>query len=125
MTGQLWFVKTASGDSPRFILQLTPWSWVREGREGSPNQRLIILMVIIFQLREMKWSVLVNAAGEAGISQAGCAGEGEATGVISTLSTDDADKHKLPFPELLESARSWARHLTAQAVPHPLTKPVK
>lgn len=72
MTGQLWFVKTAS----RFILQLTPWSWVREGREDDPNQRLIIPTVIIFQLREMKWSALMNAAGEAAISQAGCAQEG-------------------------------------------------
>lgn len=82
-------------------------------------------MVIIFQLREMKWYLWMSAPGEAAISQAGCAREGEATGLISTLSTDDADKHKLPFPELLESTRSWARYLTAQAVPHPLTKPVE
>lgn len=68
-------------------------------------------MIIVSQLREMKWCVLMNEcprrrrdARMLGAYERG------ATALISSLSTDDDggdDERQLPLPEHRESARSW------------------
>ena len=65
-------------------------------------------MIIVSQLREMKWWVLMNECPRRrrDAHMLGAYNRG-ATALISSLSSDDNDERLLPLPEHQESARSW------------------